>query len=720
MKKFIFILLFCANWMLYAQSPAYQKLAGELKKYAVVYDQYSGKNFPVLSGNTEIGGLTDPLGRGVYNIEINDLFLNKRERVTGPGMILKIAAFSGLAPQEYRQAYDLENGVLTTQAAYARGSYESTLFFSQDDRELFVYTFTNTGNTSLICNMDLGQYNLNLVNRTNTTIYAVSNPTDFTPLQYFLKTNIPFDGYFYGTIAPYLTVRPKQTLQIVLRLRTNAENVIQENEMPADTKQLLDRHTEKWKKNWQSMGIIILPDGDYAKTFYRSLHWLQCTAGGANNNPGESHFATLTSRIAAEYQYTGEVVFHRSWDQNPFTYGGAGWSAFAYTLFGNEEKAKNILSNMYRPDALKKNVTLMFPVGDKNFEYNNQAKGMYNYLSYDNPDAICFAHEQLYDRTSRQDFPVYEIQIHIQGFAPAMFYQYGKMYNAMEDTVYQVLRGSAEFWSTILNYDKARKMYSLPPVLSLSENLFEADVLDGLLAAKWTLTQAATMAKKRNVDATLQKKWLDIARNIKFFEKNDMFLEFKDDDGTRAGADYWGIRGYAYLGFPTMELMSDFSTKKVHKSLDQSWIRNKRGIGMITFLANWFALTDAYWGRAEEAYEKSLYCLTQIDESGTAMCEQNKVMYYFLTSYSSFTLVPLSMVLQTVGNEIRVFPAVPKAFSDIEFYNLPAANGIRVSGTMKNGKTQSVKFEKDGKILKEIKNKDKVVVLWKDNKLIEN
>ena len=181
------------------------------------------------------------------------------------------------------------------------------------------------------------------------------------------------------------------------------------------------------------------------------------------------------------------------------------------------------------------------------------------------------------------------------------------------------MRGSAEFWSTILNYDEARKTFSLPPVLSLTEDLFEADLLDGLLAAKWTLTHAAELAEKRNLDENLRKKWLNIARQIRFAEEDGVYLEFRDDDRNREGAGYMGIRAYAYLGFPVVELMRELSEKKVRKSLDQCWLRNKKGEGMITFIANWFALTDAFWGRAEEAYEKSSYCLTQIDPSGTAM-----------------------------------------------------------------------------------------------------
>ena len=77
------------------------------------------------------------------------------------------------------------------------------------------------------------------------------------------------------------------------------------------------------------------------------------------------------------------------------------------------------------------------------------------------------------------------------------------------------------------------------------------------------------------------------------------------------------------------------------------------------------------------------------------------------------------MVLQTVGNEIRVFPAVPKAFQNIEFYNLPTIDGIRVSGVMKNGKTEKISFVKDGEIVKEVADGRKNTFLWKNNKLIE-
>jgi hypothetical protein len=716
----ILVLLFTFGTAIQAKDNGYEKLFNELKKYAVVYDKFNGTNYPVLSGNAAIGGLMDPLGRGVYNIEMNDLFLAPEKRLFGPGMMLVIAQFAGLVPESCRQSYSIETGILSTDVGYTSGAYHSEMFFSQDDRKLIVYQLTNKGTTNLTCNIDFGQFDMTIENCIQKEIYCMSRKGSFTCLHYFLQSNIALEAHAVPDSKDiFVNIPSGQTLEIVLSLTTTSEHVpLPISRVAAAVADLKQNHIRKWRELWQSMGFVILPEGDYARAFYRSLHWLQCTAGVSSNLPGETQFGSLTSNAAAAYQFHGDTPLNMwSWDQHPFTYGGAGWSLYAYLLFGDKERAGNMLAAFYRPEALKTNVTRMFPVGEHEFTYG-KPKGRYEYLSHDNADALCFGHEILYDRTN-YNVPC-DKQVHIQAFAPSMFYRYVELYGDKADTVYAVMKGLAEFWRTLLNYNAAQKSYTVPPLLSLTEDLFEADLIDALIAAKWTLTCAAALADERDADATLRKQWKHIAKNIRIKDRNGVYLEFGDDDGSRAGAGYQGIRGYAYLGFPTLETMKDLSAKKVNLSLDRCWIRNKKGEGMITFVANWFALTDAYWGRAEEAYEKSSYCLTQLDAGGTTMCEQNKALYYFLTGYSSFTTVPVSMVLQSTGNEIKVFPAVPKAFADIAFYNLPATNGIRVSGEMKNGQVQYVRFKKDGKIVLETTGKAPVSVTLVNGKLTAN
>ncbi|MDR1746023.1 MAG: hypothetical protein LBR49_01960, partial [Tannerella sp.] len=107
MRTLFYICLLLVSFKAFAADDVYEKLFAELRKYAVVRGEYRDSDFPVLTGNMAMGGLTDPLGRGIYNIEVNDLYLNEKGRVIGPGMMLKMMQFAGRSPQAYSQKYDL-------------------------------------------------------------------------------------------------------------------------------------------------------------------------------------------------------------------------------------------------------------------------------------------------------------------------------------------------------------------------------------------------------------------------------------------------------------------------------------------------------------------------------------------------------------------------------------------------------------------------------------
>ena len=716
-----------------------EKLMKELNRYSIVYDEYRQDNMPILMGNTEMGGLADPLGRGIFNIEMANLWDNPFKRSLGSGMMLKIAQFAGLRPIFYEQKYSLSDGILSTRVGYQNGAYSSEFFFSLNNKELIVYTLTNNGTTPLICNIDMGLYELQVKDKTNKSIYAESKEKTYTTLHYKLLSNIPlqefasvinieepFAGFNRNIYTPdskdaFFFIAPNETVELVLQLRVGKEQIQEVNSDLYNVAELKKAHIEAWKNSWKQMAIVLLPEGEYAKTYYRSLHWLQCVAGSEKFLPGETQFATLTSRIASEYGYFSDKInlTENRWFQHAFTYGGAGWSAFAYTWIGDKKNAYNIINNMYVPDVLHKNATITYPIGEKEVIFNDgKSKGTFKYLKKENPLVFCFGHELL-DNGMNIHFNnhPWDWQIHIQGFGSSLFYNYNKLFAGCSDTTYAVLKGIAEFWSEILHFNKEENRFTLSPVVSLTEDLMEPDILDGLLAAKWSLSEASDFAKNKELDKELREKWSYIAKNIKIKNKDGIYLEYANDSERRLGGGYQGIRGYAYLGFPVMELGPSLSKEYVSNSLDMSWIRNKKGEGMITFIANWFALTDAYWGRSEDAYEKSSYCLSQLDPSKTAMCEVGNRNPYYLASYASFTMVPIAMILQTVGDVVSIFPAVPKVWKDIEFYGLPAIYGLRVSGAMKDGKVQWIIFRKDGEELLRLSEKAKIKVTEKNGEM---
>ncbi len=90
------------------------------------------------------------------------------------------------------------------------------------------------------------------------------------------------------------------------------------------------------------------------------------------------------------------------------------------------------------------------------------------------------------------------------------------------------------------------------------------------------------------------------------------------------------------------------------------------------------------------------------DDAEISICETGGSDRYhkpnFLTSYASYILAPVSMLVQSYSNQINPFSAIPSDWENIEFYDLPAENGFRVSGVYKNGEIQYVEFLKNGKV----------------------
>jgi hypothetical protein len=151
-----------------------------------------------------------------------------------------------------------------------------------------------------------------------------------------------------------------------------------------------------------------------------------------------------------------------------------------------------------------------------------------------------------------------------------------------------------------------------------------------------------------------------------------------------------------------METMNDFDSIKVRRSLDMAWQRNNSGKGMISFIMNWFAATEALWGNGEKAYELTKLCTSLHDSSETALFEvvtysgthAKGINPYFLTGYSSLIVSQVLMFLQSHTDQIRFFPACPDHWQDLEFYDLPVEGGISASAFMKSGKIEYISLKK--------------------------
>jgi hypothetical protein len=104
-------------------------------------------------------------------------------------------------------------------------------------------------------------------------------------------------------------------------------------------------------------------------------------------------------------------------------------------------------------------------------------------------------------------------------------------------------------------------------------------------------------------------------------------------------------------------------------------------------------------------------------------------MYYLATpcieTSLSYNTCVQDMLLQSWGNKIRVFPAVPDIWQDVAFHDFRAEGAFLVSACRKNGKTEFVRIKSlagepcvinpsiEGIPVINIQNKDKLIELGK-------
>ncbi|MFW6218693.1 MAG: hypothetical protein ACOC3S_01090 [Bacteroidota bacterium] len=237
------------------------------------------------------------------------------------------------------------------------------------------------------------------------------------------------------------------------------------------------------------------------------------------------------------------------------------------------------------------------------------------------------------------------------------------------------------------------------------ENLFEKSVLDAIIGAHWNIKTAVSYARQLNCDLNLAEKWEELASNIYIPQSEENYLEYLDDDEKREGGGYFGIRAPMALAFPYLELLPEVDRDKARKTLDKAWKRNNEGHGMITYVSNWFALTESYLGFKEQAFKMANFVLKNIDPSDAAICEayeyednDNKKgdwvpkFPYYLTNYSAFICSTVSFLIQSCNHEIKVFPCVPEDWKNVEFYDLPAEGGFKILAKMTNGKTEWIEI----------------------------
>ncbi|MFW6370910.1 MAG: hypothetical protein ACOC10_06865 [Bacteroidota bacterium] len=677
------------------------------EKYNFKRATYKKDDLPYQMGNAEMGGLVSKSGLGFEKLYFADVWDTEKSRMALPGPLFSNAEISPekLGQADFENELTLKEGILTTKAKYQEQfAYHSQIFFSKTNPHLLCIRISAETATTKEWTLKLPvtDFTISTVNKGLNGVS--SNRYLYSKISWAFST--PNKFYITEDESVKIQARKDETLEFYYSVTTqfDGENFIEQS--IENVIRLLDFEKLKQElihysdKEYKKIASVILPDGDYAKWFYRSLFALY-------NTSGAQHF------LPAELQFSKPSPY---WNGHPFTYGQGGWGIFAFTFLGAFDKAENMAKWHYKPDVLRENVHRIFPdKGEIDVFFKDDYKGKHHYIDEREKHAFSFGHELTADgynipiSHTLGKYPMHwDWQMHLNSFAASFFHTLSKYKDDndfIKNYAYPVLKGTAELWRLLLNWDSEREIWYLPPLLSVSENLLEKSVLDAIVGAKWNLKTAASYAKKLNKDVQMAEKWERIAAQIYIPQNEENYLEYLDDDEKREGGGYFGIRAPMTLAFPYLELLPEVDRNKARKILDKAWKRNNEGHGMITYVSNWFALTESYLGFKEQAFKMANFVMKNIDPSGAAICEafeyednDNKIgdwvpkLPYYLTGYSAFICSTVSFLIQSCNNKIKVFPCVPEDWKNVEFYDLPAEGGFKVLAKMTNGKTEWIEI----------------------------
>ena len=647
-----------------------------LQKYAFDSDKPDDKAPGLLLGNTLLGGCLAASGLGIPTLWGAELWLNTDQRLPLKGPMMSCGDFAGLERISYRQRLSLADGLAQTSVRYTgNGGYDAEVFCSMAEPTLWVIRVTSRGDHER-------DWRLNMTENTrqvsSNSLKGISAFDVLTPCSWSVHADKPFTGG--GDKGFILRLAPDESVTLVCRLNAWADDGLVWVEETGKFDRLLSRHRAAWDSLWQRCAVLALPDADIERLWYRSLYWTLSTCGNNHYSPGESMFCGTC------------------WDMHPFTYGAAGWAAQAFTAVGLPERAKAMLDCHFKPAALRDNAKV----------YTKTLTG-----GTASQDAMAFAHEV---KTDGRNIPCgqYELQRHLDGFAAALFHRHQRYYpnqSLAPADLYQLMKGLAQFWCGLAHRDAQSGEWLLPEMTSLTEDLIAIHPIDAALAAKWCLTIAARDAAALGCDADLAKHWREVADQLAMPQNDERYLEFAGDPDKRSGGGYQGVRGFVYLGWPTIELMPGLDRAKALRTLDHTWERNRKGEGMIGFVANWFALADIQYGRGDHALEILKHNFRCEDAWKQGVSEfPGATKYYFTTNYASYLLVPLAMAVRSADDQLETFGAVPAAWKDFAFYQVPAESDLRVSGVMRDGKVRWVRYMRGGKVLRQSAARESLVI----------
>ncbi len=264
-------------------------------------------------------------------------------------------------------------------------------------------------------------------------------------------------------------------------------------------------------------------------------------------------------------------------------------------------------------------------------------------------------------------------------------YRHSMNKEMLREKLYPLLKGAINYYLYFLIVDEKGKLH-LPLTYSPEYKKMAEDCNFDLSLLKWGCRTLIKITEELSINDSQTEKWKNVVENLTDYPSDENgFMIGKDVPYDKSHRHY----SHLLMIYPLYEVNVEQvgGVEIIEKSLKhwQSLSEQMRG-----FSYTGAASIAASLGKGNEAlsylkdlWEEKFLC------ANTFYVESGPVIETPLSGAQAIH----DMLIQSWGDKIRIFPAIPNKWYDVSFDNLSAEGGFLVSASRKNGKTEFVKIE---------------------------
>ncbi len=266
-------------------------------------------------------------------------------------------------------------------------------------------------------------------------------------------------------------------------------------------------------------------------------------------------------------------------------------------------------------------------------------------------------------------------------------YRYSMDDERLRDHLYPLLKRGVQYYIHLLYKGEDGKLH-LPAMISPEYGSFKKQTMEDttydLSLLRWGLLTLKKIVRRLEIEDAAEETWSYVLDNLVDYHQ--------DETGFMVGKDVpldFGHRHFSHLLpiFPLHLYRGDTEEEKqfVHHCL-RHWFHKEGDLRGFTFSGATSIAAAIGAGDEALAYVKSALHLFK---PNTMYAEAGPVIESPLAVAEGIN----DMLLQSWGDDIRVFPAVPSEWPDVTIHNLRAEGGFLVSAVRSGGETKWIRVE---------------------------